>query len=80
MKKIKGISLSISDEEVSYNPGYIIRDSPFILIQEFVDGNSSLRDEIINLIKKIPDPNKHETYIGKKELKLLKQAWRKIDG
>ena len=53
MKKIKGISLSISDEEVSYNPGYIIRDSPFILIQEFVDGNSSLRDEIINLIKKL---------------------------
>lgn len=79
MKKIKGISLSIIDGEVSYNNGYVIQDSPFIKIQAFVDGSSEMSDdEIRKIIEEIPNPEKHETYIGKNELALLKKAWRKL--
>jgi len=79
MKKVKGISLSVKGAEVSYNKGYLVRDSPFIKIKQFVDGSSISEDEVRKLIKGIPHPDRHETYIGAEELVLLKQAWRKLD-
>jgi len=81
MKKVKGISLSKNDDGISYNQGYLIRDSPFIKIKAFVDGSTEISpEEIRGLIKEIPHPDRRETYIGLKELALLKQAWSMLDG
>lgn len=81
MKKVKGISLSVRGTEVSYNKGYLIRDSPFVKIKKFVDGDSSISaDEIRKLIRAIPHPDRHETHIGLVELELLKKTWSILDG
>lgn len=74
MKKIKGISLSKNEDGITYNQGYLIQESPFIQIQQFVDGDTSI--DVRQIIKGIPNPNNPETYIGMEELKLLKEVWR----
>ena len=75
----KGFTITINEDGASCNEGYEIRGSPFVKLCQLIESDNPNIQEICQIIKHVPHPEKPETYIGLKELKLLKKAFNIIN-